>query len=98
MAIEFITNNHERPIVYGYELTAKQLEPFDYVTDVMNHEFVIYRGAVIDISEFDYVRGGYINLGFSKWDGVMSDSFFSGMVIKQTDDYSVIIGRYYVKD
>jgi hypothetical protein len=38
------------------------------------------------------------SLGFDQfkgWNGVQSDSFFSGVLFKFINDYDVIVGRYY---
>ena len=88
-----MTNNTPRNLTYGYELTDKQKQDFDYIEDIDNHDFVIYKNNVIDLSEF--MRIDSID-HFKDWHGYSSDSFFSGTLVKYCDDNdSVIMGWYY---
>ena len=41
--IKIITNNKPRQLIYGYELTDKQKQDFDYITDIDSHDFVKYK-------------------------------------------------------
>ena len=93
MTIKIMTNNTPRNLTYGYELTDKQKQDFDYIEDIDNHDFVIYKNNVIDLSEF--MRIDSID-HFKDWHGYSSDSFFSGTLVKYCDDNdSVIMGWYY---
>jgi len=94
MSIEIITNNHPRQLIYGYELTEKEKEDFDYLEDIEIHDFFRYKGQVYDPSEFMGIEHN-LDPEFSKWEGYSSDSYFSGIVLKYTKDMeSVIVGRY----
>ena len=90
--MRIITNNQPRQLIYGYELTEKQRQDFDYLEDIDGNNFVKYKGNIYDVSEFmsthnmDSLKG---------WDGYSSDSFFSGILIKYIDSDTVIVGRYY---
>lgn len=96
--MEIITNNVPRHLVDGYELTDRERAEFDYIDDIdrAHGRFIRYKGELIDVYEYvvipaaaDYIGGMY------GWHGYRSDSYFSGTVIKYTDDYeSVIVGRY----
>lgn len=91
--MKIITNNKPRQLVYGYQLSDKQKQDFDYIDDIDSHNFVIYKNNVYDLSEFMRVEN---NDKLNGWDGYSSDSFFSGTLIKYTDDMeSVIMGWYY---
>ena len=91
-----ITNNVPRDIVYGHELTPKEREDFDYYTPKELNEatFFRYKGEVYDLGEFmrwnnpaSPTRNG--------WDGYRGDSFFSGLVVRYTDDFErVVVGLY----
>ena len=73
------TNNVPRPIIYGYELSAKELAWFDYYTneDLEMRQFFRYKGQVYDLGEFMRVTDTMKNChGFDSWDGYCSDSFF----------------------
>ena len=94
-----ITNNHYRDLIYGYELSEKERAYFDYIDDIDSHSFFKYRGAVYDPSEFmrtpqNEPAQQELN-GLSAWHGYQSDSFFSGIVIKYSEDFeSVKVGLY----
>lgn len=92
MTIKIMTNNTPRQLVYGYELTDKQKQDFDYIEDIDSHDFVIYKGNVLDLSEF--MRIDTIE-HFNGWHGYSSDSFFSGTLVKYCDNDSVIMGWFY---
>ena len=93
------TNNVPRPIIYGYELTDKELSEFDYYTneDLEMRQFFRYKGQVYDLGEFMRVTDTMKNChGFDGWDGYCSDSFFSGILVRYSDDFeSVIVATYY---
>lgn len=107
------TNNQARDVLYAWQLTDKERKEFDYIENIDSPDcsasFVRYKGQVYDLGEFSLIMpGDYkgalhpITLrdtenNFVGWNGYQSDSYFSGLVIKYTDDYceSVIIGRYY---
>lgn len=89
-----MTNNKPRQTIYGYQLTDKQKQDFDYIDDIDNHDFVMYKGNVLDVNEFMRVDNNSEH--FKDWDGYSSDSFFSGTLIKYCDDTDyVIMGWFY---
>lgn len=90
--IKIITNNKPRQLIYGYELTDKQKEDFDYIEDIDSREFVKYKNNIYVLS--DFMRIETID-SLKDWHGYNSDSFYSGTLIKYVDDDMVIMGRYY---
>ena len=80
---------------YGYELTTKEKQEFDYIEDIASASFVRYKGQVYNLGEFWIITN---NMPFydKGWHGCLSDTFFSGLVIKYspTDSEAVIVGRY----
>lgn len=95
-SLKIITNNHYRHLICGYDLTESEKSEFDYIKpeDIECHEFFRYRGQLYDPSEFMRVSEQAPEL-MKQWDGYSSDSFFSGIVIKYSEDYeSVKIGLY----
>lgn len=103
--MKITTNNVPRPLVLGYELTAKERKEFDYLDDeqLQYRSFFRYRGNVYDLSQFILIYhngqgmeafGHYDHTGELKgWDGIMTDSYFSGIVVKYVNDYEdVIVG------
>ena len=78
-ATRIITNHHWRQFKYRYEVPPSVLEDqFDLCDD--DDGFIHYRGRWYHLSEF------MVTDQFSEWDGFHSDSFFSGILIKLSDD------------
>jgi len=67
---------------------------FDYLSEEEfdSGEFFKYRGVWYDFSEFMRLEN---NSPFgNKWDGYSSDSYFSGIVVKNCFDGNIIVGTY----
>jgi hypothetical protein len=104
--MNIITNNRPRPMACFADLPAKVQADFDYVllADHYSPRFVQYKGEWYDVYDSQTigpcprdtnVLGG---LGFSQfagWHGIVSDSYFSGVLFKLCDDDTVIVGRYF---
>ncbi len=102
--LTIITNRVPRPIVEPYELTEDERREFDYLDwDALEKgedsaSFVRYRGELYDLSEFEVWDNPSSPLRGTDWDGIRTDSFFSGVLVRyvREDDYeTVIVGRYY---
>ena len=97
------TNNRPRDVLRWSELTAKEREQFDYLLDdhgfLKDHDisFVRYRGVTYDLSEFQHISTGLSLIFGKEWDGYLSDSFFSGVLMRWSDEgYDwVIMGTYF---
>lgn len=89
--MKIITNNQPRQLIYGYELTEKQKQDFDYLDDIDNNNFIKYKGFIYDVSEF---ISTYNMDSLKDWDGYSSDSYFSGVLIKIIDSDTVIMATY----
>ena len=89
--IKIITNNKPRQLIYGYELTDKQKQDFDYIEDIDSHDFVKYKNNIYDLSEF--MRIETID-SLKDWHSYSSDSSFSGTLVKYLDSDTVIMGWY----
>ena len=69
-----------------------------------SQRFFKYRGWWYDVSEFVRIEFERTNSfttvvdkdsPLARWDGVQSDSYFSGIVVKYTDDFEAVkVGRY----
>jgi hypothetical protein len=100
--IRVITNWHVRDVLRWHDLTPFEHEEFDYLDPETgsDHEFVRYRGDVIDVTDMDGIATS--ELASKGWSTYASDSFFSGIVVKWFDDDGnlidggdgVIVGRY----
>jgi hypothetical protein len=98
MSMTVKTNNVPRPVIWGFELTEKEAREFDYLEDVGAAQFVRYRGWVYDLGEFTRIdmRRERLPAEFEGWHGYQSDSYFSGILIRYSQDFeSVVVGTYY---
>lgn len=113
--MQIITNNNPRDIIRGYELTAKERAEFDYLApdDLDMAGFIRYRGEVHPLADFVRIVPRARAVGFEhgadddspllSWFGIMTDSYFSGLVIRwakddctgEPDFERVIVGRVY---
>ena len=96
------TNHQFRNLIYGYELTDKERAEFDYIDDIDSHNFFRYRGIVYDPDEFMRIpdcanqRLDPDLEPMLAWDGYQSDSYFSGVLVKYSDDFEQIkVATYY---
>lgn len=94
--MEIKTNNQWREFIYWNNLTEKEQLEFDYMDteEQENATFLRYRNWVYSLDCFMRINK---DSPFPKWDGYYSDSFFSGVLIKLSDDDSSMykIATYY---
>ena len=93
--MEIITNGKPRFLIYGYELSDNEKSDFDYISteEIDLRNFVRYKGHIYDCAEF--MRTGN-NDDLKGWDGYISESYFSGVLIKLSSDGDrAIMGRYF---
>lgn len=103
--MEIRTNNQPRPIIHGYELSEKERKAFDYLEgeDLDMARFFRYKGELYDLGEFSRIVPRINQKGFDhavdendpllKWHGIMTESYFSAVVVKYDDEFeSVIVG------
>lgn len=87
MDLTITTNNQWRNFLYGYEVPEKVMkEQFDYLGGDANCDgFICYKGNYYHLCDFMRID---TNSPFDtkKWSGYVSDSFFSGILIKVSDD------------
>ena len=86
MTLKITTNNHERQFDCRCDVPADILSnQFDYLDADTFDGFLKYRGHWYHTSCF--MRFGYPGtVPFQGWQGYSSDSFFSGVLIKLSDD------------
>jgi hypothetical protein len=99
--LTIITNNVPRDITDAWELTAAERADFDYLNwDAIDAgsdsaSFIRYRGELVDLGEF-MAWDNPASPTRGHWDGVRSDSFFSGLVVRYCDDHErIVVGRYF---
>lgn len=108
-AMKITTNHMPRPIVDAWELTEQEQKEFDYLDWLAikngndSASFVRYQDQLYDLGEFSRIIAPdskrchpmeCAEPAFQDWQGYMSDSFFSGLLIRYVDDESVIVARY----
>jgi hypothetical protein len=105
------TNNQARDVLRSYDLTEKERAEFDYIEGINDADcfasFFRYKGQVYDLGEFVRLVERSKQVGFEhgcddgspllKWRGIMTESYFSGLLVRyaESDCESVIVGRYY---
>lgn len=104
--VKIVTNSVPRDVLDASELSAAERAEFDYLDWAAleagedSASFVRYGGRVYDLGEFmaeATVPGALTNRSgpLAGWGGYMSESFFSGLVVRFVDDGErVIVGRY----
>jgi hypothetical protein len=91
--LTIITNNVPREIIHGFDLSALELAEFDYYEEPLDMAYFKYKGNIYDLGEF-MVLGQEGEL--ADWDGIHSEGYFSGILIKLSDcGDAVTCGRYY---
>lgn len=97
------TNHQPRDLFSACELSESELEKYclGYIEgdDMLSYRLFRYKGNVYDVNEFVAFLPpwGNPNSPLAKdWDGIQSDTHFSGILVKYTNDYeSVIVGTYF---
>ena len=85
--MEVITNHHWRPFKYYQDFSEKEQNEIDDSYDWMSQEeretadWIEYRNRVYCTQDFMADR----NDRFPGWHGYLTDSFFSGLLIKLSD-------------
>ena len=86
------TNRRRRPVLSWEDLTPKEQKDFDFSAKEESSYFR-YKDWVYTLEDFMRTN---CNESLSKWDGYLSDSFFSGILVRYEDGgYSVVVGTYY---
>ena len=80
------TNNHWRDFKYRDEVPANVLaDQFDWTND-WYAQYGDYSDGFIEYRGFWYHLGDFMRGGVEGWHGVHADSFFSGVVIRLSED------------
>lgn len=94
--VELYGNNHLVPTLYFWELTDKEKKEFDYYKseeDAENNFMGFrYKGRVYDLANFSRVSDKEL----SRYaDGILNDTFFSGILVKLMDEGFVKVYTFY---
>lgn len=107
--IEVRTNWIPRDLLCLDELPEKAQADFDYIKGDERYipHLVKFKGEYYDVYDTQYIKVGSVQtrIGwemvvppehpFAKWDSVISDSYFSGLLFKVTLDDRVVVGQYF---
>ena len=99
MALEIKTNHQERELLSLHELPlgrqSQVQDDFDWLSaDEFDYGFFTYKGRVHHISEYMRIEN-HPDADFSSWHGYEADSYFSGTVVRLSDDgETVVVGSY----
>lgn len=89
------TNHVPRDTIDAWELNEQERKEFDYLDwpaierGEASASFVRYRGTLYDLGEFMSTH----THDLQSWDGYLSETFFSAIVVKYVDDGRVIVGQ-----
>lgn len=97
------TNHHHRDVIDAWSLSPAERAQFDYLDwpaidrGEDSASFFRYRGTLYDLGEFTadsgIAKGSGLPASLTGWDGYLSESFFSAIVIRYVDDYEgVVVG------
>src|SRR5262245_13080732 len=102
MPLTIITNNVPRDVLEAYELSSAERAQFDYLDwDAIeagedSASFVRYKGELLDLGEFERWDNPASPTRGTGWDGMRSDTFFSGVLVRYLDNFErVVMARYY---
>jgi len=94
LTIKVLGRWHE--LYYGSDLPKSALKDFDWVDDPMNDQGFIKDGSGWDhVSNYMRTEGDLAEAG---WQGIASDSFFSGNLIRFDRQGRYQLARYYTSD
>ena len=92
------TNNQQRDLLYLEDFTEKEQQVIRSEYDWMepdiecNFGFFKYRGNIYHLQDFLRAPDSFKK----DWDGYISETYFSGVVIKLADDNDhVVVGRWF---
>ena len=99
MPTTITTNNQPRELMYLSDFSEAEQQQIRSDYDWMepedlecNYGFFRYRSSVYHLQDFVRVTGAD---ELQDWDGYHSDSYFSGVLIRLTEDCDhVVVGRY----
>lgn len=105
--MNIITNSTPRSLLALADIPLSVQADFDYIGEDSQFEYrmVNYKGAWYDVYDTQRISSSSSfepSFGFSvtksdplaRWDSILTESYFSGVVFRLTGDEQVICGRY----
>ena len=98
--MDIVTNNAPRQLINGFELSDKERQEFDYLTDdeLCESVFFKYKGDIYDLGEFMRITDTMTlhDNQLKEWDGYMADSYFSGILVRYIErDEEIVVGQFF---
>ncbi len=96
-SMRIICNNVPRLLLNWDQLTPQERKDFDYLSedDRIGRDFVRYRGSAYDLGEFmridKTVAPHCQRPNWEKFDGYYSETFFSAVLVRYTEDMDHVI-------
>lgn len=90
--MKITTNNKPRALIYGYQLTEKEKQDFDWLNDIDSEQFVQYQGMIIHIGEFVRLSDDSEE-SKAGWYGVHGLNAFCGVLVKLIGNGRVVVGK-----
>lgn len=101
--MNIITNKIPRKLLPITDLPAEVQKEFDYIENYdLSYRFVQYKGCWYDVYDMELLEqsrlppGPLFKLAVGGWDGIVTETFASGVVFRLVSDDEVIVGRYFV--
>ena len=102
MSLTIKTNNQEHELFHFLDFNESEQQQlkidYDWMEDDIetNFGFFRYQGEIYHLQDFTSLHGNNSSEEFKGWDGIASDSYFSGVIIKLTEENdAVVVGRYF---
>lgn len=107
--LEIVTNHHWRELTNFYEMSEKDRDDFDYLTEDQHYEarFFKYKDTWYDAFDFISTSPGPWNHGlpaeFRQWDGYINDTAWTGILLlhssgfRDIDDDMVMVAYFISK-
>jgi hypothetical protein len=97
MAVVVSSDGKFKPFLQDHQVPKKVLAAYDWLDeDAKMDGWVKYKNEYLHLSDFERLSDSVLG---RDWNGAHPDSFFSGTVIKMTDDGEEYkIGRFYQVD
>ena len=95
--MKVITDHKWHDFKFDYEVPEKVLKDlFSHLDEDETDYFFKYHNRWYHISDFMRMEPGTLFYGSNKWDGYLSDTFFSGILIKMDEDCDkYMVGMFY---
>lgn len=108
MPYTITTNNQPREVLHAWDLTPAERTDLGITTEAQatndDRTWVRYRGELYSLRDFSTTWGlGITPHPFTGWDGYLTDTMGTGLVVKPApDDFGswdhVIVGRFVAHD